>query len=86
VGSTNMAPPSRIFSFTPFTSNNLLYHMFPHITRKSPRGSSCGIQGVRVDVPGRAASVSAFILSVAQSFATCSRNSLYLIFDVGFIF
>ena len=31
-------------------------------------------------------SESVSILSVAQSFATCSRNSLYLICDVGFSF
>ena len=40
------------------------------------------------DVPVRAASVyeSVSTLFVAQSFATCSRNSLYLICDVGFSF
>ena len=51
-----------------------------------PGGSSWGIRGVWVDIPGRAASVSVSTLSVAQSFATCSRNSLYLIFYVGFSF
>jgi hypothetical protein len=82
-----MASPGRVFALAFFTFHDFLKHMFPHITGSLP-GAPHELRGVWVG-PGRIESVSdsgstTSILSAAQSFATCSRNSLYLIFVAGY--
>ena len=66
-----------------FTSFHFQHFSLAHVPAYHPkvsRGSSWGTPGVWVDIPGRAAPVSVSesvsTLSVAQSFATCSRKSL----------